>query len=324
MVSSGCFFRGDYASVHWGRCLLQGVSQVPALVPNKWGTLEPLTKRFSLDDAAMAFQPESAAQSWIIFLVRTRKPRYIGGMSVSRSDWHNEVFFDFKDELTEVSWLVNYFESAMVPNHADFCYIADAKQPDVDRFREAYQPRPAAELFGLNPPIRPPFFGERTRADEILWYFKPHCHEMRGPHGWLWDVAWYNFFGKAYVELIGKDRLARAGWAHVKEIGGGLACFATERINDANSFEQRARIRAALEEFYWTPACKSVDKRAPIFDFSQQVVGLSKAQLASGDRGILFAGFTKDEERQAVRKIEQETGMRYDQEKKTLKRKRSD
>jgi hypothetical protein len=46
------------------------------------------------------------------------------------------------------------------------------------------------------------------------------------------------------------------------------------RMDDPDDFVKRARIRRTLEEFYWTPGCKREEKRAPVFDFSQQLAGL--------------------------------------------------
>jgi hypothetical protein len=138
---------------------------------------------------------------------------------------------------------------------------------------------------------------------------------MRGPAGWLWDVVWYNFFGKNYVDLIGKQRLAGAGWEKVQEVGDGLACYATEKIDSSHSRKRRDKIVSSLEEFFWTPGCKREEKRAPIFDFSEQLATLSpemrvRVSEQSKPNRFIFAGLSEEEKKQAIRKIEDATGRK--------------
>ena len=96
-----------------------------------------------------------------------------------------------------------------------------------------------------------------------------HTHQMKswkclprgefeqpvGPLGCLGDVDRFNFFGRVYVEFIGRARLASAGWAGVDEVGDGFACYSTEAIDDPNWRTHKNRIIASLAEFYWTPGC---------------------------------------------------------------------
>ncbi len=67
-----------------------------------------------------------------------------------------------------------------------------------------------------------------------------------------------------------------AGWKRVEEVGDGLACFATENIDDADSRERRSSIAKAIEEFVWSPGCKPNEKRIPDFDFSEQLAAVPK------------------------------------------------
>jgi hypothetical protein len=101
-----------------------------------------------------------------------------------------------------------------------------------------------------------------------------------GPQGSLGDIHWFNYFGRAYVDLIGESRLKAAGWARIEQIGDGFACYATEQIDDPKLRQQQDRIGDALSEFVWSPGCKAEDKRIPIFDYTDQIAALSPALRA--------------------------------------------
>jgi len=121
----------------------------------------------------------------------------------------------------------------------------------------------------------------------------------------LADVQWFNYFGQVYVETIGKARLMAAGWERVEETGDGLACYATEKIDDANSRERRSRIANAIAEFVWTPDCKPEEKRIPYFDFSEQFAALppdvrQKVNQPLGSLHMYFAGLSAKEQEQAL------------------------
>lgn len=314
MLSCGYFFRGNYMSYERGLTVVQRISDCAQLTPQKWGMVEPLNLRFDVPSVARCFLPVNEHVRFIIiFLVRTLYPRFLGTMSFSRGSrpFHNQVNFQFDDALAQPIFLASHIETALQPAYPDYAFIAAVEAPDVERFAEAHKSIPAREFF-TKEHLRSPFI---RRHFEQSWWFTPHVQEMRGPHGWLWDVVWYNFFGKVYVDFIGRDRLTNAGWSTVKAVGDGLACYATDGIDDANSFEKRTRIRSALSEFYWSPGCAAADKRAPVFDFSEQIAAPPESGINTGnvaERFVVFAGFTEREEEQAIRTIESETGMKYD------------
>jgi len=85
---------------------------------------------------------------------------------------------------------------------------------------------------------------------------------------------WY-VFEPIDIPFNGKTRLIGVGWERVEEIGDGLACYATENIDDANSRERRSIIAKAIEELVWTTGCKPDQKRIPDFDFSEQLAALA-------------------------------------------------
>jgi hypothetical protein len=130
-----------------------------------------------------------------------------------------------------------------------------------------------------------------------------------GPYGCLPDIHWFNYFGRVYVDAIGRKRLMAAGWDKVEEIGNGLACYATKNINDANSRERRDGIGKTIEEFIWTPGCKPDEKRIVDFDFSEQLA-VASAGVAPKDRHFPssvhfhFAGLSSKEQEAAVRLLE--------------------
>ena len=137
-----------------------------------------------------------------------------------------------------------------------------------------------------------------------------------GPYGCLADVQWFNYFGRVYVEAIGKARLVGAGWERVEEIGDGLACYATSNIDDPDSRERRSSIAKAIGEFIWTPGCKPHEKRIPDFDFSEQLAALASdagkdANQSPASSHLHFAGLSAEEQEEALRLLEQ-GGTSYD------------
>jgi hypothetical protein len=93
----------------------------------------------------------------------------------------------------------------------------------------------------------------------------------------LADIHWFNYFGRVYVEAIGKSRLLGAGWACVESVGDGLACYSTETLDDPKGPSRRSEIARELDDFVWSPGCKPGQKRIPEFDFSDQRAALAKS-----------------------------------------------
>jgi hypothetical protein len=148
-----------------------------------------------------------------------------------------------------------------LPRFPDYASVTEDTTEDKDRFRELSKTYTPAELL------------QTISAREIVAPF--------GPHGCLGDVYWFNFFGRVYVDFIGRDRLVSAGWTRVEEVGDGLACYATEKIDDPCLRQTRTKILNRLEEFFWTPGCRREEKKIPTFDFSEQL----DAQVV-GQKGI--------------------------------------
>ena len=153
-----------------------------------------------------------------------------GPFHLNRRNYHNSVDFRFKeDALDGPSAFARQIETSLLPAYADFAYIADANEEDVHRYAEAYRPRACRQFFA-QPHISSPSVFRRARQvgnPYVVFYSSARGDAWRT--GWLWDVAWYNYFGKPYVDLIGKDRLSDAGWARTSEVGDGLACYATDK-----------------------------------------------------------------------------------------------
>ncbi len=97
----------------------------------------------------------------------------------------------------------------------------------------------------------------------------------------------------------------------------------TESIQDPSLGKKREQIREALDEFVWTPGCKREDKRAPVFDFSEQLAKAPPPPAEEPERTIVFAGLSEKEKDQAIRALEKQTGKEFDRKKKSLRRRKS-
>ena len=158
--------------------------------------------------------------------------------------------------------VANFLPKCILPSYPDYARIVESEQEDrhrLDEFRRPFTPQQLLQSFA-----------ERKITAPM------------GPYGALEDIFWFNYFGRVYVDLIGKKRLVGSGWAHVKEVGDGLACYASESIDDSRLRKKRDRIAMALGEYVWTPGCKADDKRVPDFDFSEQL--RNEGELAGGSQ----------------------------------------
>lgn len=259
MSSATCYFRGNYLTGTSARALLECLCSQPELVPDYWNIFEPINLSFSQEDLTKviaALSPAPATGGSMVFFVRMRRPRFLLTVSLrlAPAQWrtpHNMI--TFHDCAVTDKILAQYLPTSALPGYPDYASIPDW-QEDKDRYKEfqrSYTPKQVVEMF-TNRPITAPF----------------------GPYGCLADVQWFNYFGRVYVEAIGKVRLMNAGWERVKDIGDGLACYATANIDDAHSRERRSIIANAIEEFVWTPGCKPDQKRIPHFDFTEQLAAL--------------------------------------------------
>jgi hypothetical protein len=304
------------------RCL------IPDLVPQYWNTYEPVKRPFDPTRLEECIEGLCTVNDKIsrtsVLLEKRTKPKFWGDIELLRRPQHNKIFVGMNEPWHSGEWKLvelvrNYAEIAK----SDHGFVADPDRIDVSRYDELMVPYTAEEI-RLGVRRGHPFIpGPRRGKDGLVryWYF-PTVDEMYGPHGYLWDIVWYNYFGPPYVELIGKDRLLAAGWARVNELAGGYECYATERIDDPLQREKRAAIRDALYEFVWTPGCKREEKLAPIFDFSAQLVHAPEAVKnpdPNAGKMIIFKGLTKEQEQQAVKVLEEQTGKQFDPVSKLLK-----
>lgn len=327
MVSAGFLFRGNYMARQRAEKVVRSVfCTLPELRPEAWDFVEPLRKRFDVQDVVDALAAPGAISTQPFFL-RKARPSFSASVMFQNGPAarprHNRFDIDLQTrwEGREAD-LARIVSRALVPEFPDYGYVASAPTRDQQRYDELRRPLSAAEaiaaIVAVAPRAAPPFIvappiGQRNSV-RLAW-FHPSSEFILGPRGFLWDIAWFNFFGRPYVELIGAQRLRAAGWARTEEVGNGIACYATEQIDDPDSFDRRAEIREALSEFVWAPGCNREDKRAPVFDFSEQVAAApsTSVTLPAGARVINFAGLSEEEKRQAIRAIEKQTGMIYDE-----------
>jgi hypothetical protein len=344
MKTFGAHFRGNYANEQRARRLLETVIEYPELVPTVWGILDPIRTPFDPNDlrepvAALTRVHDDGFFHAGVHFTRRERPRselYIGLINDAKFNRMSLCFPRSRPPSEDT--LIDFARKLLRRTPVDWAHLADYEDRDAERFAELLGPFTPEERFrlcpphppllatirvlcspGLPPELRPPRESFDSRK---CGFYVRDGDEMRGPHGWLWDVLWFNYFGRAYVELIGPERLRAAGWARVEEVGDGLACFATERIDDPEGFERRTAIRTALEEFYWTPGCKREDKRAPVFDFSEQVAAIPQSVIElrarrkrEGPQGLgifEFAGMSPELKEQAIAALEQGSGMTYD------------
>jgi hypothetical protein len=287
------------------RSLLAGICDEPELVPDKWNIFEPINRQFSpenLNDVVAALVPSSTQVRSGVFFIRKRKPSFLLTvvLLLGPAQWstpHNSIHFQGRGVWNRREhlgvWngdeqiLARYLPRSVQPRSLDYASIPDW-QDDQDRYKEFKRSYTGKQLV------------EMLSKREITAPF--------GPYGCLADVHWFNYFGRVYVEAIGRERLMGAGWERVEEIGNGLACYATEKIDDPNSRERRSTIAKAIQEYVWSPGCKPDDKKIPDFDYSEQLAALpievlDRLKSSAGSFRVHFAGLSTEEEDQAKRAL---------------------
>ena len=266
MLSASCFFRGNYMTPAAAERLLRNLCLVPELEPEFWGIYEGMENPFReghLNEVIYgSMVPSGKGKERCVrslaFFGRKSEPACLVSIDlrlapVQWSTPHNSISIDDTGER----WpggeytLAQYLPLSVLPDYPDYGRIVSSSQEDTERLKEFHRPLTPEEVVQS--------ISQRTITAPF------------GPHGCLEDIYWFNYFGRVYVQLIGKARLQDAGWARVEEIGNGLACYATETIDDPNGQERRRRIANALEEFVWTPGCRADDKRVATFDFSEKL-----------------------------------------------------
>jgi hypothetical protein len=301
MISASGYFRGNFMNAASARSLLTGICAEPELIPDKWNIFEPINRPFSpenMSEVVAALAPSSAQLRSLVFFVRKRDPSFLLSVDlllgpVQWSTPHNSIHFQgrglWNRREHDGVWngdehvLARYLPRSVQPRSLDYASIPDW-QDDQDRYKEFKRSYTGKEL------------NEMLSKRQIVAPF--------GPYGCLADVHWFNYFGRVYVEAIGRERLMTAGWERVEEIGEGLACYATERIDASNSRARRAAIAKAIEEFVWSPGCTANEKQIPDFDYSEQLASLpaealDKIKSSAGSFRVHFAGMSAEEQEQA-------------------------
>jgi len=328
VLGTNCYFRNEWMNKKAALTLLKGWTKIPELLPLHWNTYEPVNKPFKINDldgCAKSLLPMSEDCVRTSLLLKRRKsPQYWGDIELFRQARHNNVFLGLDKPFTDGDLTLHAFVRAFVKiTNPDIAFVADANRCDEDRFEELGGPLSADEIMSDNC-LTSPFIPSSSSKGTRYWYV-PDMEATYGPHGFLWDIVWYNYFGPPYVDLIGRERLINAGWARVEEFAQGYECYATERIDDPSLFDRREQIRQSLHEFVWTPGCKREEKRAPVFDFSAQ---LAHAPPPPDDeeeesRTIIFAGLSEEEQQQAIAVLEEQTGKKFDKKTQSLRKRRN-
>ncbi len=264
MLSAHSYFRGNYMTLNGSRGLLHILCGVSELVPDFWNISEPINKPFDPSDldsviSGSMVPAEKARQHHtrtLAFFARAKKPRYLLSIDLRLApiQWtsaHNCISIHLQEPWSGgENTLAQYVLSSVLPQFPDYARIVESSQEDSERLREFRQPLNTNE------------FQELLVKRTVTLPF--------GPYGCIEDIYWFNYFGRVYVDFIGRERLLAAGWACVENVGGGLACYVSSKISEESLREQRSRIAAKLKEFLWTPGCKPENKRIPVFDFSEQ------------------------------------------------------
>lgn len=296
MISASCYFRGNYMNAESAQSLLSAICDEPELIPDKWNIFEPINRPFShenLNEVIAELAPNSTKVRSLVFFVRKRKPSFdlTVDLCLGPVQWrtpHNSIHFRSRRVWNGGEHvLARYLPRSVLPRSPDYVSIPDY-QDDQDRYKEFKRSYTGKELV------------EMLSKREITAPF--------GPYGCLADVHWFNYFGRVYVEAIGRERLMAAGWEQVEEIGEGLACYATEKVDDPNSRERRSTIAKAIQEYVWSPGCKPDEKKIPDFDYSEQLAALpievlDKMKSSAGSFRVHFAGLSTEEEDQAKRAL---------------------
>jgi hypothetical protein len=250
---------------------------VPELTPEFWGISEPVDNPFRQENLneviyGSIVPSETARKHFtrtLAFFVRKTKPRYNVSIDLRLApvQWatpHNSISIDMEEPWSGGERiLTQYLPLSVLPNFPDYARVVDSSKEDPERLQEFRRPLTPQQLLQS--------LAKRTTTAPF------------GPYGCLEDVYWFNYFGRVYVDFVGRARLLAAGWARVEEIGGGLACYVSETIDAPNTRAQRLRIANSLEEFIWTPGCKAEEKRVPVFDFSEQLAALPADAIAKLD-----------------------------------------
>ena len=204
MLSAICYFRKNYMTAASAKALLDNICAQPELQPDYWNVFEPINLPFHSQDLTKvldALAPALPQVRSLVFFVRKRRPAFLLTMNLQIAPTqgttaHNYVSLDLKKTWNGGECvLAQYLARSILPNYPDYASIPNWEQ-DSERyaeFRRSYTPKEFVEMLAQPKLITAPF----------------------GPYGCLGDVQWFNYFGRVYVDFIGRSRLISAGWTRV-------------------------------------------------------------------------------------------------------------
>lgn len=216
----------------FSKMLFEYDSLVTTAKPTHWGLYEP-TNRFDNDFlgklneevAEDEFAPELQTlnwriRNWKIKKVKKQSRDFLGSgrfsaarMLADDSPLHMMEGVAIKYDMngdTDFSELYAYFKYRLQHNQADYAFIEYMTHPRMLDYLGLYC------CDGHNEETKEPYMIVTT-------------HELRH---WLPNLPWLAYFGKPYVELFGKEKLANAPVYRVEEIGEGYLLQLTEHIAD--------------------------------------------------------------------------------------------
>lgn len=216
----------------FSKMLLEYDSLVTTAKPTHWGLCEP-TNRFDNDflgklnkeAAEDEFAPELQAldwriRNWKIKKVKKQSRDFLGSgrFSAARmlsddSPLHMMESLRIKESIDKdfkFSELYTYFLHRLHHNNADYAFIEYMTYSRL------------MDYLGIDCCT---YNSKETEEPDMY----VTTHELRH---WLPNLPWLAYFGKPYVELFGKEKLANAPVYRVEEIGEGYLLQLTEHIAD--------------------------------------------------------------------------------------------
>lgn len=209
----------------FSKMLLEYESIVSSAKPTHWGLYEPVKKidanfleKLDAELAKDEFIPELQILNW-----RIKKPKmkivdfasrgsfYPARMYSENRPLHTmESLTIHLDGKVEFSELYNYFKYRLNHNKADYAFIEYMTHQRLMDYLDI-------DCCTYN----------SKETEEPYMYVT--THELRH---WLPNLPWLAYFGKPYVELFGKEKLANAPVYRVEEISEGYLLQLTEHIAD--------------------------------------------------------------------------------------------
>ncbi len=226
----------------FSKMLLEYEAMVKSARPSNWGLYEPTKKfdahfleRLNAEVEKDEFVPELQQLNWKI----RKNPEALGGFSAARMLVNDAPLHMMErlhlrlniDEETTFSELYAYFKYRLQHNQADYAFIEYMTHPRM------------LDYLGIDC-----CHGHHKETKE------PHMivttHELRH---WLPNLPWLAYFGKPYVELFGKEKLANAPVYRTEKIGEGYLLQLTENISDMETDYESYRAKEQAVKAYLHP-----------------------------------------------------------------------